>query len=288
MQQDYKTLAIYVLTLFVVVLLIVLKKQQDHLTDLENDIVETEITTISPDTLEEQKSSQSPVETSKVPMRGVIGLIIDDFGYRNDHVSNGFLQLPGKLTYAIIPGHDYSQLFSKKAYDSGYEIIVHLPMENIGKTYGEEEYVLMSYFQDDEIKNRINKAFDYLPESVGLNNHQGSRGTADSRVMTLVAGVIKEKKKFFIDSRTTNNSLAETTMRKYGVPTNMRDIFLDNELDEEKIKIQLLELADVSEEKGIAIGIGHVKPQTLNVLAKEIPVLQEKGFRFEFVSRLVY
>ena len=288
MQQDYKTLAIYVLTLFVVVLLIVLKKQQDHLTDLENDIVETEITTISPDTIEEQKSSQSPVETAKVPMRGVIGLIIDDFGYRNDHVSNGFLQLPGKLTYAIIPGHDYSQLFSKKAYDSGYEIIVHLPMENIGKTYGEEEYVLMSYFQDDEIKNRINKAFDYLPESIGLNNHQGSRGTADSRVMTLVAGVIKEKKKFFIDSRTTNNSLAETTMRKYGVPTNKRDVFLDNELDEEKIKIQLLELADVSEEKGIAIGIGHVKPQTLNVLAKEIPVLQEKGFRFEFVSKLVY
>ncbi len=153
MQQDYKTLAIYVLTLFVVVLLIVLKKQQDYLTDLENDIVETEITTISPDTLEEQTSSQTPVETEKIPMRGVIGLIIDDFGYRNDHVSNGFLQLPGKLTYAIIPGHDYSQLFSKKAYDAGYEIIVHLPMENIGKTYGEEEYVLMSYFQDDEIKN---------------------------------------------------------------------------------------------------------------------------------------
>ena len=288
MQQDYKTLAIYVLTLFVVVLLIVLKKQQDHLTDLENDIVETEITTISPDTLEEQTSFQTPVETEKIPMRGVIGLIIDDFGYRNDHVSNGFLQLPGKLTYAIIPGHDYSQLFSKKAYDAGYEIIVHLPMENIGKTYGEEEYVLMSYFQDDEIKNRINKAFDLLPESIGLNNHQGSRGTADSRVMTLVAGVIKEKKKFFIDSRTTNNSLAETTMRKYGVPTNKRDVFLDNELDEEKIKIQLLELADVSEEKGIAIGIGHVKPQTLNVLAKEIPVLQKKGFRFEFVSNLVY
>ncbi len=288
MQQDYKTLAIYVLTLFVVVLLIVLKKQQDHLTDLENDIVETEITTISPDTLEEQTSSQTPVETEKIPMRGVIGLIIDDFGYRNDHVSNGFLQLPGKLTYAIIPGHDYSQLFSKKAYDAGYEIIVHLPMENIGKTYGEEEYVLMSYFQDEEIKNRINNAFDHLPESIGLNNHQGSRGTADSRVMTLVAGVIKEKKKFFIDSRTTNNSLAETTMRKYGVPTNKRDVFLDNELDEEKIKIQLLELADVSEEKGIAIGIGHVKPQTLNVLAKEIPVLQEKGFRFEFVSNLVY
>ncbi len=288
MQQDYKTLAIYVLTLFVVVLLIVLKKQQDHLTELESEVVETEVPKVYPDSLKEKPAEVEDVEITQIPMRGVIGIIIDDFGYRNDHISNGFLEIPAKLTYAIIPGHDHSQSFSKKAYDAGYEIIVHLPMENIGKTYGEEEYVLMSYFQDDEIKNRIHKAFDHLPESIGLNNHQGSRGTADSRVMTHVANVIKEKKKFFIDSRTTSNSLAESTMRKYGVPTNKRDIFLDNELDEEKIKAQLMKLADVSERKGIAIGIGHVKPQTLNVLAREIPILQEKGFRFEFVSRLVY
>ena len=289
MQQDYKTLTIYVLTLFVIVLLIVLKKQQDHLTELEDEVViETEKSTVFPDTLKQESLDKAPDVTAQVPMRGVIGLIIDDFGYRNDHVSNGFLNLSGKLTYAIIPGHEYSQLFSKKAYDAGYEIIVHMPMENIGKTYGEEEYALMSYFQDDEIKDRINSAFDQLPESIGLNNHQGSRGTADSRVMTLLAGVIKEKKKFFIDSRTTSNSLAETTMRKYNVATNKRDIFLDNELDQEKINTQLLKLAELSEEKGIAIGIGHVKPQTLSVLKREIPVLQKKGFRFEFVSRLVY
>ena len=289
MQQDYKTLTIYVLTLFVIVLLIVLKKQQDHLKELEDEVViETEKSTVVPDTLKQESLDKSPEVTAQVPMRGVIGLIIDDFGYRNDHVSNGFLNLSGKLTYAIIPGHEYSQLFSKKAYDAGYEIIVHMPMENIGKTYGEEEYVLMSYFQDDEIKDRISSAFDQLPESIGLNNHQGSRGTADSRVMTLLAGVIKEKKKFFIDSRTTSNSLAETTMRKYNVQTNKRDIFLDNELDEEIINTQLLKLAELSEEKGIAIGIGHVKPQTLSVLEREIPVLQKKGFRFEFVSRLVY
>tara|TARA_B110000263_G_scaffold39572_1_gene31256 strand:+ start:12720 stop:13583 length:864 start_codon:yes stop_codon:yes gene_type:complete len=287
MQQDYKTLIIYVLTLFVVVLLIVLKKQQDHLEELRDEVVETEVNTIDPDTLNQQ-SDEEPSKITQVPIRGVIGLIIDDFGYRNDHVSNGFLKLPGKLTYAIIPGHDHSQLFSKKAYDAGYEIIVHMPMENIGNTYGEEEYVLMSYFQDDEIRNRIRSAFENLPESVGLNNHQGSRGTADPRVMTLLAGVIKEKKKFFIDSRTASNSLAETTMRKYNVPTNKRNIFLDNELDEQKIKTQLLKLADVAEDKGIAIGIGHVKPQTLSVLEKELPILEEKGFRFEFVSKLVY
>lgn len=287
MNQDYKTLIIYVLTLFVVVLLIVLKKQQDHMGKLEDDVA---IQADKPINLEDTTTTEvldKPIQ-KKIPMRGIIAIIIDDFGYRNDHISNGFLELPAKLTYAIIPGHDHSQLFSKKAYDAGYEIIVHLPMENIGKTYGEEEYVLMSYFQDDEIKSRINNAFDNLPEAIGLNNHQGSRGTADSRVMTLLAGVIKDKKKFFIDSRTTSNSVANSTMRRYNVPTNQRDVFLDNDLDEEKIKIQLYKLADVSERKGIAIGIGHVKPQTLNVLKNEIPVLKQKGFRFEFVSRLVY
>jgi len=287
MNQDYKTLIIYVLTLFVVVLLIVLKKQQDHMEKLEDNVAvqADEVTNLEDSTIPEVLDK--PIE-KKTPMRGIIAIIIDDFGYRNDHISNGFLELPAKLTYAIIPGHDHSQLFSKKAYDAGYEIIVHLPMENIGKTYGEEEYVLMSYFQDDEIKSRINNAFDNLPEAIGLNNHQGSRGTADSRVMTLLAGVIKDKKKFFIDSRTTSNSLANSTMRRYNVPTNQRDVFLDNDLDEEKIKTQLYKLADVSERKGIAIGIGHVKPQTLNVLKNEIPVLKQKGFRFEFVSRLVY
>ena len=286
MQQDYKTLIIYVLTLFVIVLLIVLKKQQDHLKELEDEVViETEKSTVVPDTLKQESLDKSPEVTAQVPMRGVIGLIIDDFGYRNDHVSNGFLNLSGKLTYAIIPGHEYSQMFSKKAYDAGYEIIVHMPMENIGKTYGEKEYVLMSYFQDDEIKDRISSAFDQLPESIGLNNHQGSRGTADSRVMTLLAGVIKEKKKFFIDSRTTSNSLAETTMRKYNVQTNKRDIFLDNELDEEIINTQLLKLAELSEEKGIAIGIGHVKPQTLSVLERDAgpsPGLRDKNMFFSF------
>ena len=157
MQQDYKTLLIYVLTLLVVVLLIVLKKQQDHLSDLESGVLPEEEIEMVLDSLEKEEAIKEDVQDNTVsPMRGVIALIIDDFGYRNDHISNGFLELPGNLTYAIIPGHDYSQSFSKKAYDAGYEIVVHMPMENIGKTYGEEEYVLMSYFQEDEIKERIN------------------------------------------------------------------------------------------------------------------------------------
>ena len=280
---DYRSPLIYLLTLFVVVLLIVLKRQQDHLDKLEDEIAFDM----------EEIVDEPPIEVEKVPpeplppLRGIIGLIIDDFGYRNDDVSKGFLDIPAKLTFAVIPGHEHSRSFSKNAVSAGYEVIVHMPMENIGKTFGEEEFVLMNYFQDNELVRRVKEALGHIPEANGLNNHQGSRATETPRLMRLLAGVLKDENKFFIDSRTTMNTLAEETMRQFDVPTNRRNIFLDNELDEEKIYAQLIQLTDVAERKGIAIGIGHVKPQTLAVLKKHIPELQQKGFKFEFVSKLV-
>ena len=280
---DYRSPLIYLLTLFVVVLLIVLKRQQDHLDKLEDEIAFDTENIVDEPPIEVEKVPPEPLP----PLRGIIGLIIDDFGYRNDDVSKGFLDIPAKLTFAVIPGHEHSRSFSKNAVSAGYEIMVHMPMENIGKTFGEEEFVLMNYFQDNELVRRVKEALGHIPEANGLNNHQGSRATETPRLMRLLAGVLKDENKFFIDSRTTTNTLAEETMRQFDVPTNRRNIFLDNELDEEKIYAQLIQLTDVAERKGIAIGIGHVKPQTLAVLKKHIPELQQKGFKFEFVSKLV-
>ena len=280
---DYRSSLIYLLTLFVVVLLIVLKRQQDHLDKLEDEIAFDTENIVDEPPIEVEKVPPEPIP----PLRGIIGLIIDDFGYRNDDVSKGFLDIPAKLTFAVIPGHEHSRSFSKNAVSAGYEIMVHMPMENIGKTFGEEEFVLMNYFQDNELVRRVKEALGHIPEANGLNNHQGSRATETPRLMRLLAGVLKDENKFFIDSRTTTNTLAEETMRQFDVPTNRRNIFLDNELDEEKIYAQLIQLTDVAERKGIAIGIGHVKPQTLAVLKKHIPELQQKGFKFEFVSKLV-
>ena len=280
---DYRSPLIYLLTLFVVVLLIVLKRQQDHLDKLEDEIAFDTENIVDEPPIEVEKIPPEPLP----PLRGIIGLIIDDFGYRNDDVSRGFLDIPAKLTFAVIPGHEHSRSFSKNAVSAGYEVIVHMPMENIGKTFGEEEFVLMNYFQDNELVRRVKEALEHIPEANGLNNHQGSRATETPRLMRLLAGVLKDENKFFIDSRTTMNTLAEETMRQFDVPTNRRNIFLDNELDEEKIYAQLIQLTDVAERKGIAIGIGHVKPQTLAVLKKHIPELQQKGFKFEFVSKLV-
>ena len=77
---------------------------------------------------------------------------------------------------------------------------------------------------------------------------------------------------------TSSKTVGENTMRSVGVPTARRHIFLDNDLSIENISKQLDKLVAVAEKKGLAIGIGHVKSNTLKVLEEEIPALVEQGF----------
>ena len=281
--RDLRTPIIYILTIVIVLLLIMLKKIDD-----QNNEKELEKTFDKIETKKEKKPHKISPEAKPPSLKGIIGIVIDDFGYRNDDVSDGFLNIDANLTYAIIPGHEYSTSYGKKAVSAGYEVIVHMPMENTGKTYGEEDFVLRTEMDNETIQRRVRTALDQIPTAIGMNNHQGSKASADQHVMSNVARIIKERNLFFIDSRTTVETIAETTMEVFGVPTARRVIFLDNEDDEEKIKVQLMKLVRKAEEKGAAIGIGHVKPKTLSVLKKQVPKLQKDGFKFEFVSKMLH
>ena len=217
----------------------------------------------------------------------IIVLVIDDFGYRNDSISDGFLELPVPITCAVLPGHNQSSRFAKKAINAGKEVIVHMPMQSAIASSGEDEFKLKIGMTSEEIEWRLNEALNEIPEAVGINNHQGSKATTDGKVMAVVASVLKNKNKFFLDSRTSSKTVGENTMRSAGVPTARRHIFLDNDLSIENISKQLDKLVTVAEKKGLAIGIGHVKGNTLKVLEEEIPALVEQGFEFKFLSQVV-
>ena len=217
-------------------------------------------------------------------VRGNIVIIIDDFGYRDDNVSEGFLSLDADLTFAIIPGHQNSKVFAAKADQNGNEVIVHMPMESTNETRGEKNYMLTTSMTSNEIERRVEEVFSEFPEAVGMNNHQGSKATSDKRIMNIVGNVLKRYGKYFIDSRTTSATVAETTMRSRGVHTIRRHVFLDNENKHNKIREQLYKLVDKAESKGLAVGIGHARKNTLEVLQQEIPKLKEHGFKFQFAS----
>ena len=218
---------------------------------------------------------------------GVIVLVIDDFGYRNDNISDGFLNLSIPITCAIIPGHTASKKFAEKAVSYGKEVIIHMPMESENYSPGEDEYKLLTSMTSELLENKLIQAFESLPEAIGMNNHQGSKATSDSKTMTVLASVLKDRGKYFIDSRTSSLTIGEKTMISFGVPTARRNIFLDNNNDLDRIEEQMNKLANSAKKNGVAVGLGHARKNTLSVIKKVVPDLLDKGFVFQFASQVV-
>ncbi|NOZ75368.1 MAG: divergent polysaccharide deacetylase family protein [FCB group bacterium] len=225
---------------------------------------------------------ERPLQPSIV---GDIVLIIDDFGYRNDEVTDGFLALDAPMTYAVIPGHRYSRSFGQAADEQGYEVIIHMPMETRAHVKGENDFRLLTTMSKPEIINRLKKAFDELPMAAGMNNHQGSKGTENARLMGIVASFLNSRGAYFVDSRTSAQSVAVDVMHANMVPADQRAVFLDNDSDPDLIRVQLNELKAKSKSSGFAIGIGHARPNTLRVLKAEIPRIREEGYRLLYASQ---
>ena len=241
--------------------------------------------TLDVDTLEVIKDT-SIVDTASKKIATIV-LVIDDFGYRNDSVSDGFLDLNIPITCAIIPGHLQSRKFAQKAFAAGKEVIIHMPMESSLNTPGEDEYKIKSGMTSEEVEWRIREVLKEMPEAIGMNNHQGSKATTNGKVMSVLGSVLKANNKFFIDSRTTSKTVAEEIMRSIGVPTIRRHVFLDNDDSKDKISERIDEVARLAQKQGIAVAIGHAKPNTLKAIKDALPKLLADGYQFEFASNVV-
>ena len=220
--------------------------------------------------------------------KGTICLVIDDFGYAHNETIDGYFSMEKDFTVAIIPGHLYSQSLGKIADSLGFETIIHMPMEPYNyDNLSEKGFILSELLNANEVEERIDLAFLEIPMAVGMNNHQGSKAMANLQLMKNVARSLKKRDKFFLDSFTNPESRGFITMRRFGVKTELRQVFLDHIEDTLYIKSQLDSLVQLSHSMDVAIGIGHVKPITLEILKKEIPRLKSEGYNFVSLSKVV-
>ena len=219
---------------------------------------------------------------------GTLCLVIDDFGYAYNETVEEYFSMERDFSIAIIPGHYYSQIIGQKADSLGFEIILHMPMEPYNyDSHSEKSFILSESLNAYEVEERINLAFLEIPYAVGMNNHQGSKATANLQLMKNVARSLKKLNKFFLDSFTNPESRGFITMRRFGVKTELRQVFLDHIEDTLHIQNQLDSLVSLSHNMDVAIGIGHVKPMTLQILKQEIPKLKSQGYKFVSLSEIV-
>jgi polysaccharide deacetylase 2 family uncharacterized protein YibQ len=224
----------------------------------------------------------APSHSDELKPDAVISIIIDDIGYRLEE-GREMINLSANLTYAVLPNAPKARQLASLAHQRGKEVMLHMPMQS---TLGEaaEEGVLAIDMEEQEVKQALLQAFDKVPHAIGMNNHQGSLLTRHPGHMTWVMKAMREENYFFVDSRTAKQSIAAKIAIEQGVPVVSRDVFLDHSIDTEQIKQQLDILIKQALEKGYAVGIGHLHPETLSVLREMLPMLALRGVRLEPIS----
>jgi hypothetical protein len=215
-----------------------------------------------------------------------LALIIDDCG-QWPATEHGFIALPVALTLSVLPHVRYGSEIAHDAQAAGKGVMLHLPMEPMSGIDPGPGRITTS-MDDAAITAQVRDDIASVPLATGVNNHEGSRATADDRVMRAVSEVLAADHLFFIDSLTTGSSVAERDAHAAGIATASRDVFLDNVADVEATEAQLRRAAQVAKAHGSAIAIGHPRPTTLAAVRALLPELQREGITFVFASDLVH
>jgi uncharacterized protein len=229
--------------------------------------------------------SAPPAEGSSSAGQPRLAIIIDDCGQWID-TERAMIALPIPLTVSILPGMRYTSTIEREASQAGKGIMLHLPMEPSSKLDPGPGKVTTA-MDDATIVAQVRKDLEAVPLARGVNNHEGSRATADPRVMHDVAQVLSEEGRYFIDSRTTADSQAAHETEALGVPTASRNVFLDDIVTVAAIEAQLEQAAQIALGNGSAIAIGHPKPATLEALRALIPKIEAEGVDFVLAQDLV-
>jgi polysaccharide deacetylase 2 family uncharacterized protein YibQ len=206
----------------------------------------------------------------------LVAIVIDDLGYQRE-VAWEFINLGYPLTLSFLPQAPFAREMARQALQNGKETLLHLPMEP--QNYPQTDPgpgALLTSMPDEEIQKIMGKDLAAFPGVTGVNNHMGSRFTEDREKMAVVLRMIKGKRLFFLDSRTTPHSVVFSVASQVGVKAIQRDIFLDNVLEGGAIERQLDQLIRLAQKRGLAIACGHPYPQTLQVLREKLPDLNQK------------
>lgn len=212
-------------------------------------------------------------------------LIIDDMG-NSLPLGQRALQLPGKINFSFLPHTPNARQLAEQAHKNGSEILLHLPMSNInGAPAGPGK--LSPRMDRQQFSQALESNLRSIPYARGVNNHMGSLLTQLHEPMQWLMTELKSQRLYFIDSRTSPLTVAERAANDEHVPVLRRDVFLDNELEPEKIAAQVERWIQLSHSQGTAVAIAHPHPQTLAVLEQVLPTLRQRGIHLSYASELL-
>ena len=202
-----------------------------------------------------------------------LAIVIDDVGYHSKEDAAIFA-MPREISVAIIPAAPYARARNQEAKSQGRDILIHMPMQPVSAVKIEDGGLHLG-MSAAQVNDRVNTAKNIIRDAIGMNNHMGSAATADVNLMTHLMNTLLEKHLFFLDSRTIGKSVAGKIAKEQGVRSLDRHIFLDDSNEFADVQRQFKAAIHYARKHGIAIVIGHPRPNTIAVLQAGLRNLPE-------------
>jgi hypothetical protein len=209
--------------------------------------------------------------------RPMIAIVIDDLGIDAKRTARA-VALPPPLTLSFLPDGADLPAQGHRARARGHELLVHVGMEAAVGGVDPGSHALRTGQTSAELRARLSWNISRLDGYVGVNNHMGSRFTADYEAMSVVMAEIGRRGLLFLDSRTTAETVAARAALAFGVPFAERNVFLDPVGDTRGVESRLSETERVARRNGFAVAIGHPRDATLEALAVWLATLADRGF----------
>jgi polysaccharide deacetylase 2 family uncharacterized protein YibQ len=223
---------------------------------------------------------------------GHLAIVIDDVG-RELELFDKLLALRFELSFSVLPDSIFADGVQQRLRADlrrPREILLHIPMEPLdpkamGGVESGENFMLASD-SPEQLRAKLRAGIERVPTAVGVNNHMGSRLSADPTAMAALMPVLREHQLYFFDSRTTPKTVAATEAEAAGVPTISRKVFLDHESGHAAIRAALAEAAAYAREQP-TVAIAHPSIEMVEVLREELPRLREQGVAIYPLSRIL-
>lgn len=216
----------------------------------------------------------------------LIAIVIDDMGVDMKRSAQA-IALKGPLTLSFLTYAAHLDKQTESARSRGHELMLHVAMEPGSKAVDPGPNALMTDLSDEELRRRLEWSFQRFSTYVGVNNHMGSKFTADKEAMRVVIAEIKRRGLLFLDSRTSGRTIGAKLAREMGVPVAERNIFLDHENTVDAVNAQLLQVEKLARRTGLVIAIGHPRDATIKALQPWLEGIEEKGFTLVPLTTIV-
>ncbi|MFC3302966.1 divergent polysaccharide deacetylase family protein [Parvularcula lutaonensis] len=239
------------------------------------------LSAIAPARADDLDAGRAPMRLAAVrDERPKVAIVIDDVGldWRRFQAVN---RLPMPVTIGFLPyGPDAQAMLDSK--DPRHDAILHLPMEP-HRRKEDAGPDMVPTGAPDAVRAALHANLAKLTGFSGVNNHTGSKTTADETAMRIVLSELEARGLYFLDSMTTPRTKAKRVSATTGATVIEGDLFLDGDFGkggEKHVRRQLRRLEKIAEKHGEVIAIGHPYPATISVLNEWA---LERGADLQFV-----